>query len=48
MKSLLCVFVLSALSSFAADVEALKKLGAKVTETGAVVTQVVCGAADPP
>ncbi|MBE2284507.1 MAG: hypothetical protein IAE77_13710 [Prosthecobacter sp.] len=40
MKSLLCLLLLSAVSSFAADVEALKKLGAKVTETGGVVTQV--------
>lgn len=39
MKSLLCL-LLTAVSSFAADIEALKKLGAKVTETGGVVTQV--------
>ncbi len=39
MKSLLCL-LLTAVSSFAADIEALKKLGAKVTESGGVVTQV--------
>lgn len=40
MKSILCLLLLSVASSSAADVEALKKLGAKVTETGGVVTQV--------
>jgi len=40
MKSFLCILLLSVPSSFAADVELLKKLGAKVTETGGVVTQV--------
>lgn len=40
MKSFLCVLLLTAVSSFADNVEALKKLGAKVTETSGVVTQV--------
>jgi hypothetical protein len=40
MKTLLCLFFISTLSVFAVDVEALKKIGAKVTETGGVITQV--------
>lgn len=40
MKSILCLLLFSAVSSSAADVEALKKLGAKVTETDGVVTHV--------
>ena len=40
MKDLLCVLFLSAASTFAADIESLQKLGAKVTQTGGVVTQV--------
>ena len=39
MKTLLCVLLLFAVSTFAA-VESLQKLGAKVTQTGGVVTQV--------
>ena len=40
MKDLLCVLFLSAASTFAADIESLQKIGAKVTQTGGVVTQV--------
>ena len=40
MKSILCVFLISAVQSFAADVASLQKLGAKLTETAGVVTQV--------
>ncbi len=40
MKSILCVFLISALQSSAADVASLQKLGAKLTETAGVVTQV--------
>ncbi|MDP1589892.1 MAG: hypothetical protein Q8M07_19225 [Prosthecobacter sp.] len=40
MKHLLCVLLLSAVPMPAADVESLKQLGAKVTETAGVVTQV--------
>jgi hypothetical protein len=40
MKFLLCVLLLSAVQTFATDVESLQKLGAKVTQTGGVVTQV--------
>lgn len=40
MKSILCLLILSVVSSHSADGDALKKLGAKVTETGGVVTQV--------
>lgn len=40
MKTLLCLFFISTLSVCAVDGEALKKLGAKVTETGGVITQV--------
>jgi len=40
MKSILCVFLISALQSFAANVASLQKLGAKLTETAGVVTQV--------
>ncbi|MBK8035970.1 MAG: hypothetical protein IPK22_02365 [Verrucomicrobiaceae bacterium] len=39
MKPILCL-LLSATITLAADAEALRKLGAKVTETGGVVTQV--------
>jgi hypothetical protein len=39
MKTLLCL-LLSAAVAFAADTEALRKLGAKVSETAGVVTQV--------
>ena len=39
MKTLLCLF-LSIVTTFAADAEALTKLGAKFTETGGFVTQV--------
>ncbi|MFN0080308.1 MAG: hypothetical protein ACKVY0_27895 [Prosthecobacter sp.] len=40
MKHILCVLLISALQISAADVESLKNLGAKVTETSGVVTQV--------
>lgn len=40
MKHLLCVLLLSAVPMPAANVESLKQLGAKVTETAGVVTQV--------
>ncbi len=40
MKDLLCVLFLSAASTFAADIESLQKIGAQVTQTGGVVTQV--------
>lgn len=40
MKFLLCILLLSAVQTFATDVESLQKLGAKVTQTGGVVTQV--------
>ncbi|MBL9133099.1 MAG: hypothetical protein JNG86_17950 [Verrucomicrobiaceae bacterium] len=40
MKTLLCALLLSAVQLSAADVEALQKLGAKVTQTAGVVTQV--------
>jgi len=40
MKSILCVFLISALQSSAADVASLQKLGAKLTEIAGVVTQV--------
>ncbi len=40
MKLFLCVLLISAVQLLAADAESLKKLGAKVTETAGVVTQV--------
>ncbi|HRH98514.1 MAG TPA: hypothetical protein PLB55_21410 [Prosthecobacter sp.] len=40
MKFLLCILLLSVVQTFATDVESLQKLGAKVTQTGGVVTQV--------
>jgi hypothetical protein len=40
MKQLLSVILIAAAPSFAADVESLQKLGAKVTQTAGVVTQV--------
>ena len=40
MKSILCLLVITALPVMAADIAALKALGAKVTEKAGVITQV--------
>ncbi|MCX6855565.1 MAG: hypothetical protein NTV80_11755 [Verrucomicrobia bacterium] len=40
MKPLFCLLLLSSVPLFAADLQALQKLGAKVTETAGIITQV--------